>query len=47
MVNAQEWLDKNYLNKETITKIKRNHFTEIIEGELVIEKFPNLQKNKC
>ncbi|RIA79054.1 hypothetical protein C1645_841642 [Glomus cerebriforme] len=44
MVNAQEWLDKNYLNKETTTKIKRKHFTETLEGELVIENFPNLQK---
>lgn len=44
MVKAQEWLENNYSNKETTTKIKRTHFTEILEGELVIENFPNLQK---
>ncbi|CFW92707.1 Putative Serine/Threonine protein kinases [endosymbiont DhMRE of Dentiscutata heterogama] len=44
MVNAQEWLQNNYPNKEIVIKIKRNHLSERIEGELVIENFPNLQK---
>ncbi|CFW93055.1 putative Non-specific protein-tyrosine kinase [endosymbiont DhMRE of Dentiscutata heterogama] len=44
MVNAQEWLQNNYPDKETVTKIKRGHFSEILEGELIIENFPNLQE---
>ena len=44
MVNAQEWLFRKYPNKENVTKIKREHFTKIIEGELVIDNFPNLKK---
>ena len=44
MVNAQEWLDKEYPNKTTVTKIKRKHFTKRPKGELVIDNFPNLQE---
>src|SRR4051812_14037858 len=42
-MQAQQWLEENYPNKETVIKINREHFTKI-EGELVIENFPNLQK---
>jgi Leucine-rich repeat (LRR) protein len=37
-------LDQNYPDKETVTEIKRKHFSEVLESELVIKSFPSLQK---
>jgi len=47
MVNAQEWLDKKYSNKEEVTEINSNKEgseREFLEGELVLEDFPKLEK---
>ena len=49
MVNAQQWLDRNYPNKKTVEKIELNETwtyssTKIkLEGKLVIDNYPNLK----
>ena len=45
MINAQEYLNKNYPNKEEITEININN--QNLEGQLIIQNFPNLKKIEC
>jgi len=48
MVNAQEWLEKNYPNKEErkdITKLDISN--KNLEGSLVLDGFYNLKKLDC
>ncbi|MCE8163454.1 MAG: hypothetical protein I3273_05440 [Candidatus Moeniiplasma glomeromycotorum] len=51
MVNAQEWLDKNY-PKETREKVKmldicKKNIGEKLEGKLKLKDFSNLKELKC
>src|SRR3954451_4957661 len=45
MVNAQEYLNQKYPNKEETTKI--NISNQELEGNLILKKIPNLQKMEC
>jgi len=45
MVNAQEYINKNYPNREEITEININN--KELEDQLVIQNFPNLKKIEC
>lgn len=42
MINAQEWLDKNYADKDSVTKI--TEFKQELEGELIIADYSNLEE---
>lgn len=45
MVNAQEYLNQNYPDREKTTKI--NLSNQELEGNLIIKDFPNLEEIKC
>jgi Leucine-rich repeat (LRR) protein len=44
MVNAQEWLDKEYPQQEEVKEIKREREIEKITGKLTIADFPQIEK---
>src|SRR5688572_27035730 len=45
MVNAQEYINKNYPNKQNIKELELNN--KNLEGSLIIQDFPNLEKINC
>lgn len=46
MINAQEWLDKKFPNKQTVTEIDLSDLKIDEESELIIDGFPNLTEIK-
>lgn len=47
MVNAQEWLDKNYSKTRKGTTIVLDTKNKNLEGSLSLEEFTNLEKLDC
>jgi hypothetical protein len=45
MINAQEWLNQNYPNKDQTTCIDAKN--KNLAGNLIIKDFPNLEKVEC